>query len=202
MSLEEFGYDDVSDAPTDAVESFERPDWQQKGEHCFFGEGTMNKPATKEVDEKQAIDINIIQDDAIVEQAAEVWTPEEKDKMVEAIQIVFNDGSTWHWPLRSWDNDPADMRGHYVERYAPEVIRWKAKQNGKDPDKAVRESRFYVETSEPEWVDRVKDTGLSEDARKWFNENAEYLPDLLKKVSSSGDDVELDTDNTDWTEDW
>lgn len=202
MSLEEFGYEDVSEDSEESNNSFERPEWQQKGRYRFVGEGTVNDPPSKEVDNKQVIDVNILDDDELVQEAAEMWTPEEEHKMVEVIQLVFNDGSTWHWPLREWDNDPAHTRQHFVEQYVPEVIRWQAKQNGEDPDEAIKESLFHTETSEPDWVERVTDTGLSEESRKWFNKNADYLPDLLKQVSSSADTVDLDTEDTDWTEDW
>lgn len=202
MSLEEFDTEVQSSDSTEVSNSSEKPEAQKKGEYRFFGDGTVNDPPTKEVDEKKAIDINIVTDDSIVEKAAEMWTPNEKDDMIEAIQIVFNDGSTWHWPLREWDNDPANVRQHFIEDYAPEVIRWKAKKNGEDPQEAFKESMFYTETSEPEWVERLSDVGLSEETRRWFNKNADYLPDLLKKVSSSSDDVDLDVDGDDWTEDW
>lgn len=202
MSLEEFHSGSESSSTDQSVNSSKTGDKEEQSTKQMFGDSTVNKEPTKEVNEKLAVDINIIKDDELVEQVAEMWTPKVKDKMEEAIQIVFNDGSTWHWPLRPWDKDAAKVRQHFIERYMPQVIRWEAMQNGEDPEEALKESMFYVDTSEPEWVDRIEDTETSEESREWFNNNADYLPDLMKTVSSSANDVDLDVDNDDWTEDW
>jgi len=66
----------------------------------FFGDDTPNTPPQKCVESKKAVNINIIEDEDVVERVNNFWTPNEAKEAVQVIEIVFNDGSDWKWPLR------------------------------------------------------------------------------------------------------
>jgi hypothetical protein len=169
----------------------------------FFGDDTPNTPPQKCVESKKAVNINIIEDGDIVERVNNFWTPNSAKEAVQVIEIVFNDGSDWKWPLRSWEEDCQRARLHFIEDYAPDVIRHKAKLNGEDPEEAFKQSIFYESDEKIQWAKDLDDTELDEKTREWFNENADYLPELHRRVKSGDEDVELDVSNdSSWEDDW
>lgn len=169
----------------------------------YFGEGTPNQYPLMEVPERLAAEIEIISDDDVVEDVVEYWFPGKSEQYVEVARITFNDFSTWHLPLRSWDEDYTNTREELVKDYVPEVIRWEAIIEGRDPDEAIEEWDKPWEIEDPEWFSDVGDTGMSEETRKWLNDEIDGLSRVDRKVSSSSEDVELDIDDDDdWTDDW
>jgi hypothetical protein len=169
----------------------------------FFGDGTPNTPPQECVDSKKAVNINIIEDEDIIEEADQFWTPNDPTEVVEVIEVVFNDGSDWKWPLRSWDKDCQRARFQFVEDYAPDVIRHRAELNGEDPEEAFKNSIFHDSDEKLEWVKDLENVKLDEKTREWFNRNADYLPELHRRVESSRDNLNLDVSNdSSWEDDW
>lgn len=169
----------------------------------FFGEDTPNQPPLMNVSEKLAAEMEVIDDPDFVKEVGEWWSEREADSYNAVIRVIFNDLSTWHVPVKPWDKDYARTREHTVKRYVPEVIRWEAILNGEDPDKAIAEWDEPWGEHRPEWFDDFEHWEMEEQTRKWFNENADWLPHIDRTIESTEDEVELDVDDDeDWTDDW
>lgn len=168
----------------------------------YYGEDTPNHPPIMPVSEKVAIGLEPIDDNEVVQEVAKWWDESRADEYVEVIRITFNDLSTWHIPLKPWDEDYARTREHIVRTYLPEVVKWKALVRGKDVQEVLEKWDKPWEESKPEWFEDVSDTGMSETTRKWINKNLSAVPHIDRKVESDGDEVELDVEDDDWEDDW
>lgn len=176
--------------------------WEEVDEK-YYGDDSPNQPPLFNVPEKLAAEINVIDDEDIVSEVSEWWNPKRKDDFNEVIQIVFNDFSTWHMPVRPWDEDYSRTRVHIVERYLPDVVKWRAILRGDDPDEVLEQWTPPWEQQKPDWEDDIDNTGFSEDTRQWLNDYASWMPHIDKEVGSESKDVELDIDeDDDWTDDW
>lgn len=170
--------------------------------HKFFSNNLPNTPPSKEVDRKVATDMELISDEDIINSLEEFWHVEDDEDKEVAIKICFNDGSTWYWALPKLSSKTFSRYEYWIERYIPEVIRWKAKQNGKDPNKAVREWEEQRSSESVNWEELLENTGISEETRRWLNRNADWMPRISKKIESRDEEVDLDVDkDEDWTDD-
>lgn len=218
MSLDQFrtvdgNYEEPSDDDEEVEEDsyswgcnwhFEPGGYWDNVDEKFFGEDTPNQPPLMAVPEKLAAELHIIDDPDFVEEVGEWWSEREADSYTEVMKIVFNDLSVWHIPLKPWDKDYARVREHHIKQYLPEVIRWQAILDGEDPDQAVKEWEKPWAEWTPKWFSDVGDTEMSESTRKWFNNNARWMPHIDRKVESMGDEVEveLEDEDDDWADDW
>lgn len=169
----------------------------------YFGDDTPNEPPIMAVPEKLAADMEVIEDEELIQELVDWMYSDGQEKYSEVLKVTFNDFSTWHIPLRPWDKDYARIRMGAVERYVPEIIKWEAIVKGKNPKKALQEFDAPWEYTEPEWVSDFEHWEMKEDTRKWFNENADWLPYIDKTIKSDGDEVEVElAEDEDWTDDW
>jgi len=174
--------------------------WESVDE-SLFDEDSPNSVPLMAVPEKLAAEIEITDEPEVVEQVAKWWDEERSDQYVEVARILFNDLSTWHIPLRPWSKDYANIREGILKRYVPQVIKWEAILEGKDPDKALEEWDKPWNVKDPEWFNDVDDTGLTEDTRKWLNEDKDWLPHISKEINSNNEEVDLDVEDG-WEDDW
>lgn len=167
----------------------------------FYTDELPNEPPLMAVPEKLAADMEIIEDPEIVNQVAKYWFPKCEDEYEQVMKITFNDFSVWHEPLLPWEKDYTRARQHLVERYLPEIVKWKAIIECRDVSEALRELKESWEEDEPKWFSDIDKTELSNSARLWLNENASWLPHIDKVIETEEIDLELDEDD-DWTDDW
>lgn len=168
----------------------------------YFGEDTPHEPPVVDVDLKLAADIEIISDEEFAKEVAEWWFPGETEKYIEVAAIIFNDGSIWYIPLASWDNDYEKTRMRIVDDYMSDVVQWKALVRGDNPREALEDWYDWKEPDKVEWLEDMDKTEMSEEQRKWFNENVDWLEHIDRTVESSSSDVELELEDDDWTDDW
>lgn len=172
--------------------------WEDVDED-FFGEGTPNSPPLINVDTKLAAEVHITEDQGVVEEAAEFMFPEEVERYTQAVQIIYNDLSTWLLPLPPWGEDLAGTRDWLVRDIVPEVIQWEAILDGRDPEKALSEweDGEGVETT---WTDMIDETEMSDEDRKELNNKLGDNIDLPERVrKSKGINISEDS-TTSWAE--
>lgn len=167
----------------------------------FFGDDSPHKPPAIEVDVKMAADIHITDDQELVENVTEYWFGEYSERFIEVAKVVFNDGSVWCLPLADWDRDYTNTRIHIIEEYIPDVIQWKAITEDRDPSEALEEFRNLTSDGDYSWTEDVDNTEMTDEQRRWFNNNLEHIEHIDRKVKSKGIDVEITQDvDTSWTE--
>lgn len=216
MSLDQFSSidGDKSDATSDSGNSDEDsytwdcnwhidPDgyWDDVDER-FFGDGTPNQPPLMEVPEKMAAELHIIDDEDVVQSAAELMFPNHSDEYTQVLRVVYNDLSTWHVPIKDWDDDSEMIMETIVQKYVPEVIKWEAIINGENPQDKLEEWDKPWEFDEPEWWSDMDHTGISEETRKWLNNSVPGVEYVDRKIESSKQEVDLEVEDDDWTDDW
>ena len=168
-----------------------------------FGEDTPHKPPMIDVDVKLAADIHIISDEEFAKEVAQWWFPGYTERYVEVAAVIFNDASVWYLPLSTWDDDLEKTRLRLVDEFVPDVIQWKAILNGKNPRKALREWEDKQEPDVYEWEERMDETTISEENRKWFNQHLDHTTHIDREIKSQTNEQELEVeDDMDWTEDW
>jgi len=214
MSLDTFATTDdtVCDSCNDKVSSdnidSQKPKSQSKvfwhdTDTRFYGEGTPNDFPIIAVSELLAARMEIIEDKEWAHKIAQFWNIEDTENISELMKITFNDLRTWHWPLRPWDKDPTKTRQHLVEKYVPEVIRWEAIMEGEDPDEAVLEWENRYEDDSVDFIQLIEETDVSDEDRKWFNNNADWMPLLKRKVEKNDDvDIDIAEDDSWMDEEW
>lgn len=208
MSLQNFNSDEPTDTHLSSDKTskgdswYIRPDKYIDSGDTFFSDDSPNRRAAMRVPNRLAVDLKLIEDEDRVKSIAEWWDDSNPSQYNQVIKVVFNDFSTWHIPLRPWNKDYANIRGYVVERYLPEIIEFKAIINEEDPEQRVEEWIEQIEESEPKWFADVEDTEITEEQRKYFNKNADWLPHIDRTVGSSSEDVDLDLDDESWTDDW
>lgn len=169
----------------------------------FYGEGTPNDFPIIAVSELLAARIEIIEDEDWAKEVAQFWHISETENITELVKVTFNDLRTWHWPLRPWDKDPTKTRQHIVEKYVPQVIRWEAILEGEDPDEAVSNWENRHEDDTVDFVEIMDETEMSDEDRKWFNKNADWMPLLKRKVEKNEDvDIDVAEDDSWMDEEW
>lgn len=215
MSLDSFKQDEggdvdkaVSSTLDDSID--DNSDWQFSAygyyddvDERFYGDGIPNQPPMMSVPEKLAADMEYIEDSKFAKEIAESIPYADYFNQDAVIKIVFNDLSTWHWPIKSIGNGGFNDVEHFVQTYIPEIIQWDAILHGDDPTKRLADWYDEGEQEGVNWSKLMEDVDMSEDKRKWFNNNADWLDKISKKVKKidSGDELELDEDD-DWIDDW
>lgn len=160
----------------------------------YYGEGTPNVPPRLDVPEVLAADIEITSDPSKVEEVADFWFPNETDRYSKVITVYFNDGRTWNWPLPPWDSDSERARKHFIETYVPQIIKWECIKKGEDYKPKLEEFKQNHKITEPDWESLIEETEMSEEDRKWFNNNADWIPHISRKAS--GDDmIDIEVDD-------
>jgi hypothetical protein len=170
----------------------------------FFDEDSPHKPPIIDVDVKLAADIQIREDKQLVKSVAEYWFPHDTERFIEVAEIVFNDISVWYLPLPPWDKDYENIRINIVDDFVSDVVQWKAIVDNRSPKVALEEWRDWLDKDDDyEWAQLISDTEMLESTRKWFNENADWLPHIHKTVESDIKNVELnDSDEMSWEDSW
>lgn len=168
----------------------------------FFDDDSPHESPVLDVEVKLAADVEFSDDEELVQEVAEYWFPEEADRYEEVAKVVFNDLSVWYMPLASWENDDANLRISLIDSFFPDILQWKAIVRGDDPEEAVEEweSRFTID--DEGWEEDLTDTGMTEEQRVWFNNNAPWLEHISRERDSKVADMELDLGDDDWTDDW
>lgn len=214
MSLDTFATadDSVSNSCNNKVSSdkceTENPKSQSKvfwqdTDTRFYGEDTPNDFPIIAVNELLAARIEIVEDEEWAKEVAQFWNISESRNITELVRITFNDLRTWHWPLRPWDKDPTKTRQHIVEKYVPQVIRWEAILEGEDPKEAVSEWENRHEDNSVDFAEIMDETDMSDEDRKWFNKNADWMPLLKRKVEKNDDvDINVAEDDSWMDEEW
>lgn len=170
---------------------------------AFHDESTPHEPPLYDVQLKLASDIEIIHDEELVDEVVNYWFPSESDRLDRVIAVFFNDASVWYLPTASWEKDYEGTRQHVVETFVPDVVQWKALVEGRDPSEALSRYRKNKEIDDPEWEDEVGNTSMSEEHRKWFNSNVDWMPHIDREVKSRHKSVDLSVENDDsWADDW
>jgi|APHM01.1.fsa_nt_gi hypothetical protein len=170
----------------------------------FFCEEAPHEPPLIDVEMKLASEIKIRDDIDLVESVATYWFPEMPDKYVEVAEIWFNDVSVWYLPLASWSEDCENMRIRIVDDFIPDVIQWKAIVENRSPKDALEQWREWDSNdNEYQWTSMMEQTEITDELRKRFNENADWLPYMAKTIES---EVEIEQteepSKTDWEESW
>lgn len=169
----------------------------------FYGENSPNDPPAIDVDVKMASDIVLEDNSEKAEEAAELIGFDKPSSYDEVAVVAFNDGSTWHLPIKDWSNDHASMRLMLVDEFIRDIIQWKAVINGEDPLERLSKWESNNNQDNYDWVEDVEDTEMSEEQRKWFNNNAEWVDHLDRVVESDNDSVDMDADDDySWENDW
>jgi len=183
--------------------TYESGDWTSELDERYFTGGSPNDPPAYEVDKREPVDIEILEDESLVEQTAAFMFPGEVDRYTEVARITYNDMSTWHIPLPPWEKDCANFREHIVGTYVAQAIKAQAELDGRDGDEELRQWQIRRGNRDPDWFSDVAKTDMSEENRQWFNENMELVPDIPRTVQSVTSDPvsEVDVDS-DWEDDW
>ena len=169
----------------------------------FYGDESPNDPPAIDVDVKMATDIEIEEDSELATRAAETIGMGKPDKYTSVAVVAFNDMSTWHIPLRPWAEDNAEMRMFAVDSFIFDVIQWRAVIEGEDPQKRLDRWLKQFESDEEDWAEDVGDTELTDEQREWFNNHADWVDYIDRKVESNADEVDLDVeDDYSWEDDW
>lgn len=165
----------------------------------FFGEDKPNDPPLMNVPEKLAADMDYIEDPQTVLDIAESLEMRSPDRYDAAIRVIFNDFSTWHWPILKGDRELTNEVMHFIDEYMPQIVQWRAIVAGEDPKQALDEWNDVVEEKDYSWMDEIDNTELSEDDRQYLNDNASWLEHISRKVDAPDIDIE---DDSDWADDW
>lgn len=169
----------------------------------FYGQGTPNEPPLMNVPEKLAADMEYVDDPHLASSVADQLDFNSPERYEAVITVIFNDFSTWKWPLLKGDKELTSEVEHFIDKYIPEIIRWEAIVAGEDPDEAIKEWTGEDEGDDMSWMEDIGNTSMSDDMRKMFNEEADWLPHINRTVETNSEveDVEIDSDG-DWTDDW
>jgi len=169
----------------------------------FYGPGTPNETPLIDVPAKLAADMEYIDDAELATQVASLLNFSNSESYEAVIRIKFNDFSTWNWPLLVGNREFTDEVKHFIDRYFPEILKWDAIVAGEDPQRAVEEWKDPNAGDNYSWTDDVDQTDMSEETRKYFNENKEWMPEIRKTIKNevSASDVNVSEDE-DWMEDW
>jgi hypothetical protein len=170
----------------------------------FFSEDSPHEKPLIDVDVKLAADIEIRDDSKLVQSVAEHWFPHDTERYVEVAEITFNDVSVWYLPLAPWDKDYENTRLSIVDDFVSDIVQWNAVVNNESPKVALEEWHNWLEQHENnEWTELMSETEMDESQRKWFNENADWLPHIPKTVESKVEDIEFDGSNKmNWEDNW
>lgn len=217
MSLDSFkaqtneqgGVNDNSSNTVDKV-SIEDYDWHismdeywDDVDERFYGGDTPNEPPLMNVPEKLAADMEYVDDPHYASTIAEQLDFNSPERYGAVITVIFNDFSTWKWPILVGDRELTSEVEHFIEKYIPEIIEWEAIVAGEDPDKALKEWYGERQDDDMSWMEEVSNTSMSDEVRKVFNEEVEWLPHINRTVETNTgmDSVDIDSDD-DWTDDW
>lgn len=170
----------------------------------FFNEDAPHKPPLIDVELKLAADVQIRDDNELVQSVADYWFPHDSERHTEVAEIVFNDISVWYLPLAPWEKDYESTRIKIVDDFIPDIVQWKAITENENPKEALEEWKEWdKDDDEYEWVELMSETEMEGEIRKWFNEHADWLPYIAKKVKSQANDVEFDdSGDLDWRDSW
>ena len=169
----------------------------------YFGDDSPHQPPIFDVDVKMAADVEIVEDQDIVRNVAEWWFGKHESRYTKVVKVIFNDISVWYYPLGEDGKDYENIITHVVDRYLPDIVQWKAVVDGDDPREALEEFRRETTEEEPDWVEDLEDTGMSDEYREWFNENLDTIDHIDREVKSRSETEDIDIEvEGDWTDDW
>jgi len=205
MSMDSVKSQYQSDEKTDVDASVDDITWKIKSggyfesvDDRFYGEDTPNKPPLMPVPDKLAADMDYIQDSGYAMEVATQLDFNTPSRYNSVVRILFNDFSTWNWPILDECDGISSELDHFVNKYIPQIIQWEAIVAGEDPNDAVDEWAKDT-TLDETWMKDVGNTHLTEDQRKFFNDKVEWMEYISKDVESSEVSVKADGD---WTDDW
>lgn len=195
----------VTDVPPSLSKLGESNDngWFNGTDSRYYNPDSPNKPPAFKVPKRIAVDIELTTEQHLVQQTAEFWFPSEPERYTEVARITFNDMSVWYFPLPPWSKDYAGTRHHVVKEFVPEVIKARSDKAGMDGDRYKHLWEVRNGLARPHWLEDVDNAELSEANRKWFNENADWIPKIRKTIESQLDEVDIEVeDSYGWEDDW
>jgi len=163
----------------------------------FYGDGTPNDPPLINVPKKLATDMHYKDDPQLATDVASQLDFNTPSRYEAVITVEFNDYSTWNWPILVGNRELTTEVEHFIDKYLPQIIKWDAIVEGKDPQKELKKWRDGDEV-DYSWAEDVANTEISEDTRKYFNDNASWLPHIDRELSGS---IDIETEG-DWKDDW
>lgn len=169
----------------------------------FYGENTPNEPPLMYVPEKLAANMDYKDDPHLATKVASQLDFNTPERYEAVVTVIFNDFSTWNWPILEGGRKLTSEVTHFIDEYMPQIVQWRAIVAGESPEEALEEWEGRTDNPDFSWMDDMMNTRLSEEDRKYLNDNADWLEHKSRVVGSTPDTSNIEIDSgDDWEDDW